>query len=491
MKEKLQAALLAHYPTLKPLLAARYVDKYVSVVLAEIAAQYARISSEDLNAGEMNFPVDSVTKACGAAKFDGPHGTVFKLMQEHSDTSLVILIRRGNSITHEVSRVTLNHNYKKEIMEALKSLLIKLDPMHLAEIADKANVIIRINADSLASYIEKTRDDLTKQHNDAYEAKLIRNLQVATQLMQLAKEDDAGTYVEEYWEEIDSGRVHGHGLSLQRIPKEVRHAALGHCYRYDIKAASYALMTSYAQCIDPTLKVVAVTEYVRYRRAIRGRIALEIGVSEDSIKTVLTAIGFGAKLKDNPYSAIHQELGRERFHRLLANTEFALIAKQFDAIRNTISNAFGAGDFEVGGRVCTQLDPKDGTKRTKNQKLAWLYQRLETFAMEQLIERIPPGCKPLLVVHDCLYLDRPIPTAQLVDIKRALQEWCPTLDVEGESVVPIHAPGYIAQYVQASREAEAEHGARIAAEEQWAAFYESPRVMQPTPVPAAFQARRV
>ena len=47
MKEKLQAALLAHHPTLKPLLAARYVDKYVDVVLKQIAWQYAHITTED------------------------------------------------------------------------------------------------------------------------------------------------------------------------------------------------------------------------------------------------------------------------------------------------------------------------------------------------------------------------------------------------------------------------------------------------------------
>lgn len=489
MKEKLQAALLAHYPTLKPLLAARYVDKYVAVVLKQIACQYAHISAADISQGEMDFPVDAVTKACGAARAVAPNATVFGVMQEHPNTSLVIVTRKGNSITHEVSRVTLNHNYKKEIMEALKSLHIELEPQRLADVAAKANVIIRINAESLASYIEQTRADLNKPQSEAYEAKLVRNLQVANRLLDMAKEDSEGAYVEEYWERMDSGRVHGHGLSLQRIPKEVRHAALGRCFRYDFKAASYSLMTAYAQQIDPTLKTAAITEYVRYRSAIRKRIARDVGVSEESIKTVLTAIGFGAQLKDNPYSAIRQELGREKFHRLLANTEFALIMKQLDAIRDTISADLGTGDFDIGGMVCTEIDPKDGTKRTKNQKLAWLYQRLETFAMEQFIERVPVECKPLLVVHDCLYLDRPIPSSQLVDIKLELREMFPTLDVEGEWVVAIHAPGYVTQCVQATREADAAHRARIAAEEQRAMFHKSPRAA--SPAPAAAHARPV
>lgn len=474
MKEKLQAALLAHHPTLKPLMAARYVDKYVAVVLNEIARQYARLRSEDISEGEMDFPIDLVTKACGAARAVAPNATVFGVLQEHPNTSLVLRTYNGNSISHRVSCVTLNPNYKKEIMTALKSLYVELEPKHLAELSAKANKIIRINAESLASYIEQTRNDLNTQHSEAYEAKLIRNLQVATQLLQMAKEDDEGAYLEEYWEQIDSGRVHGHGLSLQRIPKEVRHAALGHCFRYDFKAASYALMTWYALCINPTLKTAAIAEYVRDRTAIRKRIARDVGVSEKSIKTVMTAIGFGAQLKDNPYSAICQELGREKYHRLLANTEFVFIKKQLDAIRDTISAALGTGDFEVDGMFCTDHDPKSGTKRTKNQKLAWLYQRLETFAMEQFIKRVPADCKPLLVVHDCLYLGKQIPTEQLVDIKLELRNMFPMLDMESEWVVPIHAPGYMTQGERAAREEVAAHRARIAAEEQRARFYESP-----------------
>jgi hypothetical protein len=250
--------------------------------------------------------------------------------------------------------------------------------------------------------------------------------------------------------------------------------ALGHCYRYDFKAASYSLMTAYAQGIDPNLKTTAITEYVRDRSAIRKRIARDIGVREDQVKTVLTAIGFGAQLKDNRYSAIRKELGSESYNRLLANTEFTLIKEQLDAVRKTITADLGTGDFEIGGMVCTAVDPKDGTKRTKSQKLAWLYQRLETFAMEQFLKRIPADHKLLLIVHDCVYLDRPIPSAQLVDIKHQLSEMFPTLDVEGEHVIPIHVRGYVPQSVRVAQDAEAEHRARIAAEQQKAMLYVSP-----------------
>jgi len=55
----------------------------------------------------------------------------------------------------------------------------------------------------------------------------LRNLQIANQLLALAVEVEGVTILDEYWEAIDSGRIHGHGLSLQRIPKRCANAARG------------------------------------------------------------------------------------------------------------------------------------------------------------------------------------------------------------------------------------------------------------------------
>ncbi len=479
MKDRLLAALLAHYPTIKPALAAKYVDKYIKAVIPELGRQMAGMSSEDFSTGEIDFPISQVTKVCGAAKAFGPHETIMGVMHRHTDTSLIIRVYEGNNLSHRVSRVCLNHNYKKDIMEELKSIYVEQESSRAAALAAKANKIVRIDAASLDSYIKQTQIDLFRKNDAAYEEKLIRNLQVAKQLKQLVKWDDAGAFVEEYWEQIDSGRMHGHGLSLQRIPKEVRHAALGRSYRYDFKAASYALMTAYALSIDPTLKVSAINDYVRYRSAIRKRIAKSIGVTEDRIKTVFTSIGFGAQLKDNPYNSIRGLLGQDAYHRLLSNLEFSLIKQQLDAVSATIAAELGAGDFEMAGLLCTALDPHTGHKRTKNQRLAWVYQRFETMAMELFREMVPSECRELLVVHDCVYLDHPIPAQHLTDIRVALSAMFPMLNVEGEWVTPIHTADFIEPSVLQAREGDAAHRARIAAEEQRAMFYKSPRLATP------------
>lgn len=374
MKEKLTKALRERFPDMRPLLAERYVGKYMAAVLPEIATQYMHMTSEDMFAGEMNFAADQVSQAAGRAKIDGKQHYIYALMQQDPNTSLVISRYIGNSITHRVSRVCINPNYKKEIMQELKSLTIECEPQHLKDLQANANLRVPVDSASLASYIQQTRQALSCTNNEAYEEKLTRNLQIANYLQDQIAHDSEGAHLNEYWEEIDSGRIHGHGLSLQRIPKEVRHAALGHCHHYDFKAASYALMTSLALQFAPSLHTAALQDYIRYRSAMRKRIAADVGISEEWMKSIFTSLGFGAELKDNPFHAIRKKLGQDKYHKLIANSEFMHIATQLEAVSDVILKFVGTGDFEWLGKHYTEVNAKDGKKRTPKQLLAWLYQ---------------------------------------------------------------------------------------------------------------------
>jgi hypothetical protein len=465
MKEKLLAALQARFPHIEAKLLDRYVTKYIAAVMPEIALRYMLMTTDSITDGEMNFAADGVRQACGRYKMDGCTGYISNLMHMHPSTSLIITVYRGNNIKHRVSRVIFNPQYKKEIMEELKSLTIELRPEHLRELQAKANASIDIDPESLASYILQTRIALQANNGDAYNEKLTRNLHIANQLLALAKEDNGNVYLDEYWEEIDSGRIHGHGLSLQRIPKEVRHAALGKCYRYDFKAASYALMTSLALQIDPTLKTAALQEYVRYRGDIRKRIAKQIGVSEEWMKQIFTAMGFGAALKDNPFNSIRAKLGQEKYHMLLCNTEFMLIKQQLDQITAVILKTLGTGDFELLGRTYTEIDPKHGTKRTKSQKLAWVYQCMESDALNTFVTLLPSSHPAKLLVHDCVYLDKRLPLHIQADIKLALQQRYALLNFEGEAIVPIHASNFIYRHDRVCNAFAHAHASHIAAEE--------------------------
>lgn len=439
MQERLEAALSARYPHIKANLIGRYVAKYKSAVMTEIGRQYMLMSSTDISDGEMDFAADDVTNAAGRHTIGAKQGYIYTLMQEHASTSLVINTYTGNNITHRVSRVVFNPAYKQEIMTELKSLVVELDPVRLKALQASANVSVEVDPRSLAAYIGSTRAALESPKSDAYQTKLIRNLHVSVQLEGMVIERDGRHYLDEYWEYIDSGRMHGHGLSLQRIPKEVRHAALGLCHRYDFKAASYALLTSLALQIDPSLKTAALRDYIRYRTAIRRRVAQDVGISEGWMKEIFTAMGFGAALKDNPFNTIRKKLGQEKYHRLICNCEFMLIKQQLDQVCAVILKALGKGDFEWLGRQYSEIDTKAAAKRTKNQKLAWLYQCMESDALKLFVDSMPATYKVKLLVHDCVYLDKKLAPQHLADIAYKLQQRHALLFFEGDEIIPIGA----------------------------------------------------
>ncbi len=487
MKQKLIAELKKLHPLIADKMVMRYVDKYVAAVMTEISHRFMLMSSDEVSDGEMNFSAKSVENASGRYKLNGRTDYIYQLMQEHPSTSLFIITYTGNSITHRISRGIFNPIHKKEIMEELGSLIIECEPKRLQQLQESANHSVEIDLESLASYIKQTKLSLKQGKGQAYDEKLLRNLQIANQLQVLAREENGTVYLDEYWDEIDSGRIHGHGLSLQRIPKEARHAALGRCYRYDFKAASYALLTSFAKQIDPTLKTAALQEYIKNRSHIRKRIAKDIGVSEEWMKGIFTSIGFGAQLKDNPHNSIRKNIGQEKYHKLLCNAEFMAIKNQLDQVSVVILKELGKGDFELFGRTYTEINPKDGTKRTKNQKLAWLYQCMESDALSMFVSMIPEDYKIKLLVHDCVYLDRPLSPEHIADIKYVLISKYEFLNFEGDAIMPIHASDYVSKHDQDAELFESQHRSHIAAENSSAdsqsssldAFPDSPQTYMP------------
>jgi hypothetical protein len=444
--------------------------------MQEIAFRFATITSEDIDAAEFNFSVNAVNKASGQVSLLGKRPRIFTLMQLHTQTSLVIGTYKGNSITHRVSKFTLNPRYKKEILTELITNNFTLTSAHIKNTNEKPNYSIPVVMDALDSYIKNTEKILSTAREGKYKEKLTRNSLAAIRIKMEAQLQDDGTHlVHEYWTQIDSGRIHGHGFSLQLAPKEVRHAALGRCSKIDFKASSYAILTSIALAINPQLKVESLKSYIKYRTPIRIRIAKSVGISEDWIKTIFTSLGFGAEVKDNPFNSIRKKLGQEKFNLLVANQEFAYIKQELDVVRDTIlkSDYFNGDDFTIGGNTYTHLDSKTGMKRTKNQKLAWIYQAFERMALEIVINKMPKNFTMLLPVHDCLYIKQRLPSHVVLDLKDEIRQLIPLLDFEQELIIPIHADEDHDKFDLAIEAEELAHKQRIAVAEREARGYKS------------------
>jgi hypothetical protein len=476
MRNKLTELLANKYPTLKRFQVQDYVNRYVDGVMREIAFRFATITSEDIDAAEFSFAVDKVNREIGQASLDGKRLRVWTLMQLHTETSLVLVTYEGNSITNRVSKVTLNPRYKKEILNELITNNFTLTSTHVESTKEAPNFSIPIDMDALDSYIKNTEQILSTAKTGNYKEKLIRNLLASRRIKAKAEVQDDGTYlVHEYWTQIDSGRIHGHGLSLQLASKEVRHAALGRCSKIDFKASSYAILTSIALEINPQLKVEALKSYIKYRAPIRARIAKQVGVNEDRIKTVFTSLGFGAEVKDNPYNTIRNKLGKEKFNILVTNQEFAYIKHELDLVRSTIlkSAQFSGDEFTLGKYTYKHIDSKTELKRNKNQKMAWIFQAVERMALEIVIEKMPENFTMLLPVHDCLYVKQRLPAHVLLDLKDEIRQLVPLLDFEQELIIPIHAAEDHDKFNLEIEADESAHKKRIAQEEIKARGYKS------------------
>lgn len=455
--------------------AKKYVDKYVDAVLAELSTQFMLATSDELETGEISFSADAVNKAAGRMSIDGKNTYIYNYFQKHKQLSIVIEKYKGNSLAGRVSKMTINPTYKNGVMQELASAKFHTQSSYLKKLQENATTTIRINTETLRRYIADTQhrlNNLQACHSDAYAEKLIAHRDKAVEILNSAYEMDRLEYIDECWVFIDSGRMQGLGVSTQCVAKEVRHAALGPCYRYDFKAASYALMTGLAKHIDSSLNVDVLTDYVRNRSKIRQRIADDIGVDADVMKGIFTAIGFGAQLKRNKNCAIFDKLKKEKYDLLVKNVEFMTIKKCFDAVTDVLLEHYSDDDFELCGRQYCSTD-KDGEKRNARQKLAWIYQCLESTALGVFYEEVKKHREVRLLVHDCIYVDKQLSPAVAADIKYKLRQFFAYLDFEGDEIKPIQAlpdvyvcSSYVSEDAKKALVLRQQHKAFIKAEEE-------------------------
>jgi hypothetical protein len=463
LRANLRNALMITRPDIgKDYLYDRCVNKYVDAMLLAISSALSlNYKSSTVQSNCFMFSQTEIREAIGTTGKKQEY--IYQIMKNDVTTSLLVVVSKGfskNGIS-KLSTVKLNDTYKDLVMEELLNLRVETNQKLLDEIEQDANYTVNVDPASLASFITKTTETIrTTRNGYAYKEKLLRNLTAARQLQAMINPaDDTNTlpYIKERWEIADCGRIYGQGYSLQRMPKEVRHAALGVCHKYDFKASAFALMAGLASAINPAIGLGAVLDYVKNRQVIRKRIAAQLGISENIVKTIFTALGFGAELKNNQHSAIrgalgaaarmqhdtsvredsrvYNNLGEEEFKQLVNNDTFGYIYEELQAINATIIEYFKTNELVIGDLTYNEINPKTGRKRNNRQKLAWIYQALESMAMKQFAELAEQ--EALLTTHDCIYFKNKLPASVVVDATAQLQQRFQYLRFEHEKIYPI------------------------------------------------------
>ncbi|WP_461533436.1 hypothetical protein [Sinomicrobium sp.] len=107
------------------------------------------------------------------------------------------------------------------------------------------------------------------------------------------------------YEQPDCGRKFAKGsYTIQRLPSEIRNAALQGWYDYDIQNCHVALLNNFGNF--PAMKY-----YQQNTQAVREELSIYCGITVSDVKITLLSLLYGSKL--NKYSSIYKRIGDKMY----------------------------------------------------------------------------------------------------------------------------------------------------------------------------------
>ena len=234
-----------------------------------------------------------------------------------------------------------------------------------------------------------------------YKRKLVRNAAQALSIKDCA-EANGGAMRMSYTMQPNGGRLFMKGLNLQKAPSEVREAALGSCYKYDISSASYAFRLGYIKTNQPSAKTPALLDLVQNKQYIRDKLVKECLTNTKAddktklkiIKKSLNAIGFGAKIQPNSPSLIKyiwHNMDRQLFceHPFILELQGEL--KLFTELLKE----------EIPNKQAKAMMPPIQGNFTSRKFESYVYNRIETAVMQNVMANTKKDV--IMWCHDAIY----------------------------------------------------------------------------------------
>ena len=368
----------------------------------------------------------------------------------------------GRSISghSELSKVKLIHNrlelfayfYNKDFAQTL----LKVNP-----VSDDNIEYTPIDKPNLQRYIDNTvhtidnntKYDVNKLLNYVYQAKSILDISSAYN----------GVLPQNYSIK-DTGRKYMSGVNLQNIKTTVRNAALGKCYKYDLRTSVFAHMLEVISSsnVGKQFNVEAsyINELVKHKNRVRKTIArdsitntnTDLTVKISLVKQALTALSFGATenaIKD----VIYSESDREAFfkHELVVG-----IQDEIQLYREIMKQSYPQAKKQYGDYL-----RKNG-RSSLNKWCSFAYQKVESQIINHIKATAVRG-DILLQVHDALYTRN---RQDLHLLNYTASQLSPTTNFEEELVDKVYGISYNISQVT-------EHKQHIAREERVAELGEN------------------
>jgi hypothetical protein len=295
---------------------------------------------------------------------------------------------------------------------------------------------VEIDTRSLKAFIEGNIEASKKANNPRHLDALKANLIYAKTILKVSEYFESQGWVPgipQIISESEFGRKYYKGVNLQNCPKVVRHAALGHCYQYDLHASVFAWRYATAKKIDPSIKLPYTLEYLDEKDQRRRQLAnvLDLRVSYgkkiEIVKQLLTAIGFGSRVNNNGASWVDKTGTRQYVainkiikspaarETLLTHPWLAGFIKEQTMLSKVIFNHYKE---TVRGIKCLEAE-NTGGRLSQNKVLAYLYQQDERRIMDILTDSSKQQDTFLLLIHDGFYTNRPV---KLVELRQQLAQ---------------------------------------------------------------------
>ena len=332
-----------------------------------------------------------------------------------------------------------------------------------------------IDCVNLQNYIDNTVEDMCKPKvSNALRDTLVDHVFQAKSILDIAKAN--GGYLEQSYSVKPTGRTYCSGINLQTTSSIVREAAIGKCYKYDLRTSMFAHMLQIIVNNMPDFNVKAsyIHEYMTNKEDVRGRLAkclVNIGakITDDKqrikfttklIKKMLAAIGFGSDVS-NSRGAIKKYIWSEQDRdTLLADPWMQGLLAEVEAYRYIMKQQYLSTTFK---KEIAPLLRKNG-RSTLSKWCSFEYQLTESNIVDYVVSQIGKDTV-ILQVHDALYLNKRI---ELGDMNVYVHDIEPFANFEIEAVDSIN---YNKASINRAKVLEVKQQKRIDVEEEQATQY--------------------
>ena len=377
-------------------------QQYYDVVVAELRRG---LVMRRKNQTHIPFRIETVKRALG--RYGNPQQYWWKYL--HNTYPLITVIKGGNNLTGEASMV--DSQIPMDVLLASGDAQAITDALYADFDGTESIHTVPINQKTLGAYIQSTQALVEHKPH-------LQNHLHKAQLIQAVAQTTGGT-LPQVVNLSNFGRCYYKGLNLQNVPKVVRHAALGKCWAVDINNSVFQWKMSYLDrsSVQEHRAFTYTRELFDRKNAIREELAQVVWGntlphSIQSIKSVLTAISFGARRtgacwfrdaagqwQSNAIGSIIRDA--EHRERLFNNTWFQGFCAEQRILDDMIYQDFRE-NHTLSEQQLTEVKT-DGGKWNRSRTISYAYQQAEAEARNILMTALAPY-EILLQVHDCVYV---------------------------------------------------------------------------------------